>query len=610
MVFRRFGLTALLATAAAVLIAVMRVVAQHTIDVVRARQLLPRWDLATHLDHGWTDYHLLVTGEIPRFVADLWFQGYWPPALSLYQIPFYIVLGSGMTSGLWSTIVAFVLTGVIGCAIAVRERPGAQALAASAFLALLISSPYLLAYATVTMTEIPGACVQMIVLFCYSRYRQHPNPSTARAFAISLTILFFTKYNYFLMLAAPLLIYEWLEHTAGWSASQRVRAVGRWTGRVLSSPVGAFVVIYLLAIVIIARTGGFEFHFLGERWSVRGSGNSGLVVLYVLLGRLWYRYARGRFDWARLTSADVRVRPLLRWFVLPVTIWLASPYPNHLRDFANLVINAPMGDTTLAAGMTSYLDVLRGSYFYNGWILAFVAGVFIIGAFAYRQQPPVTQLLIVAVPLQFAAIALHQTRFPRFLLLTVVLLCLAAASEVARWFTGSHALRRIAVMLAPIVLVSGLWASANVRGQDRFRAIAFEHYTDSPALGQAFGSIRSTLAADDRLAIIGHSDELSPALFRWQLGPPSGVSCVPFETVGSRRIELSQATRVLLVVPLGSDDGRLEDLQLYEPSRRALEEGVARGEFMLARHIAVPDMQVAFELYARTLPPERKPPCL
>jgi hypothetical protein len=61
---------ALLIAATAAAAYVMQFVAQHTIQIVRTRHLLPQWDLATHLGHGWLDYHLLVTGQIPGLLWD------------------------------------------------------------------------------------------------------------------------------------------------------------------------------------------------------------------------------------------------------------------------------------------------------------------------------------------------------------------------------------------------------------------------------------------------------------------------------------------------------------------------------------------------------------
>jgi len=175
---------ALLTGAAAMLIDVARLVDGQTVKVVDARHLLPRWDLATHLGHGWVDYHLLATGHIFRLLWDLWLQGYWPPALSIFQIPFYLVLGGTITSGLRSTLAAFVFVGLAGCILLWRQWKVGGVVAASAFLALLILSPYLLAYASVTMTETLGAMVELLVLLAYSTI-ESARRSSARGYSRS-----------------------------------------------------------------------------------------------------------------------------------------------------------------------------------------------------------------------------------------------------------------------------------------------------------------------------------------------------------------------------------------------------------------------------------------
>jgi hypothetical protein len=369
------------------------------------------------------------------------------------------------------------------------------------------------------------------------------------------------------------------------------------------------IALYLAGLVIIAGTGGFEFRLLGQRISVHTIGNTGQVVLFILLVRLWRAHRAGRIDWTRLTSADPRIRPLLIWFVLPVTIWLASPYPNHFRDFANLVFNRPLGESTVEAGIAVYLDALRTTYFYNAWLLTVVVATFAVATVRYRQQPPLMQWLILAIPLQFVAIALHHTRFPRFLLLTVVLLCLAASMEVGRWCAGSAAARLAAGLLAPAVLAAGVAAARHVVTEERFRGVAFEHYTDSQPLRAALESIRGVLNADDRLAIVGQSNELSPGLFAWELGPPSGVACFPFEIGGAARLDLALATRVLLLAPLGPDVAPLDDTSYYLPQRRAVLQRVERGEFALSREIPLDDMQVVLRLYDRTSKPSHQAPC-
>ena len=605
---RRLTLVSLMAIAAVTVGYVVRLVDQHTIVAISNRRLLPRWDLATHLDSGWIDYHLLVTGQFRRLLWDFWLQGYWPPMLSIYQVPFYLVLGGSMVSGLRSALVAFVLTGMIGSALMWRQWRGAAWLPASLFVALLVSSPYLLAYASVTMTETLGALVQLIVLLAYAQYRQDQTSSAARAFAISLTLLFFTKYNYFLLLVAPFALHQWWERTAGAGGGGRPAQFKRWGHRALTSPIIVLVALYLVGVLIVMRTGGFDFQLLGRRISVHTIGNSGHLVLYILLARLWYLHRRRRIDWKRFTAADPLVRPLLVWLAIPVTIWLASPYPNHIRDIANLVINRPLGESTVGAGTAIYVDALRTEYFYSEWILASVLAAFVVAAVRYADQPPAMQWIILATPLQLLAIAFHQTRFPRFLLLTVVLLCLAAASEAGRWCCRSRARRMTSGLLAVVVLIAGVSAARIVVTEARFQQIALENYTDNESLRAALDSIRADLTADVRLAIVGQGNELSPALMRWQLGPPSGAACFPFEIGGARGVDLALASRILLMMPVDAVSA-LDLTSYYLAQRQAVLDGVDRGELALRRQFQVPDMHVALRLYDRTSPQDRTAAC-
>jgi hypothetical protein len=256
-----------------------------------------------------------------------------------------------------------------------------------------------------------------------------------------------------------------------------------------------------------------------------------------------------------------------------------------------------------------YVDALRHQYFYSDWVLIAVIGVFVISAAQYRRQPPLMRWLILAIPLQLAVIAIHQTRFPRFLLLTVVLLCIAVASEVGRWFAGSAPGRIAGAMIAPIVLGIGVLAATTVVAEERFREIAFENYTDNPTLRAALDTIRAELKPEDRLAIVGQSNELSPALFRWELGPPSGLPCSPFEIGGAGGIDLSLATKALLLMPMGSEPAILDITSYYLAQRQAVLNAVDRAELRLDLEIPVPDRHLSMSVYERTTVPIETAPC-
>lgn len=580
----------------------MSLVAGATIAPVAARGLLPRWDLAAHLAHGWVDYHLLVTGRLHLLLWDLWQQGYWPPGLSAAQLPFYLLLGGDVADGLWTSAAAFVLLAVLGVVTLVREDTERGPIAAGIFVALLLSSPYLLAYASVTMTEMLGALAQVAVLAAYaSHLRRRDRPSAVRL-ALSLTALFFVKYNYFFLLAVPLALHFWFETTSGQHPHERTQQLRRATTFMWRSTTARLLVLYGAALVLVMATGGFETRVFGQRISVRSVGSSGHVVLYALLARIWYLHRRGRIQWDRLFAGDPLIRPLLVWFVIPVTIWIASPIPNHLRDIANLVINRPMGQPSVEEGIGAYLESLRTSYFYADWVLLLVLAGFAAAAWSYRRRAALVQVLVLAVPIQFAVITMHHTRFTRFLLLTVVLLCLAAAAELGRWLSARPRSHTLTAVTTAVLLGAGVQATRQVVQQDRFKVLAFEHYTDSQPLRVALREIRAVLTPEDRLVIAGRSNELSPALFRLELGPPSGVGCFPYEIGGEGRLDLVSATRLLVLVPM-AEGAPLDLVSAHESRLQEIRTAIESGTLVHERDHVLADLGVKLVLYRRPAPP-------
>jgi hypothetical protein len=598
-----------LAVVTALALYAIDLVSERTIAIVTARRLLPRWDLAAHLIDGWTDYHLLATGRLHRLAGDLWMQGYWPPGLSLFQMPFYLLLGGGMASGLWSSAVAFVLVAALGSAILLKQRGGSGLAAASVFVALLVSSPFILAYASVTMTEMLGALAQVAVVAAYVAWCRRPDRLRARLFAASLTTLFFVKYNYFVMLAVPLAVHEWLERTSGWPAARRLTSAWTTLRGLVSSRTVIFAALYLTVLGLILATGGFETRVLGQRISVRSIGSSGHVFLYILLLRGWYLCAKGRIDRRRLYALDTRIQPLLVWFVAPVTVWLATPYPNHIRDLASLVINRAFTDAG-AGGVASYFDGLRLLYFPNAGVMAGAFAVFAVALVRYSRQPPLGRLLAVTVPIQGAALALHHTQFSRFLLPSVVLLCLAVACEIGRWIALTRHSGAASLLLAPAILAAGMLSARLVVEGPRFQTGAFENYTDDLVLREALDDIRESLRAGDRLLIAGEHNDISPSLLRWELGPPAGVACFPMPFAGAARVDPGLVTHVLGLAPLDSSVSLLLDTSSYSPARvRQLRDEIDRGDLVLAKEFAVRNSGVILRLYRRASPPKELAEC-
>lgn len=591
------GTVALVALAAMLLGAVGALVSARGIEPALANDLLPRWDLAAHLVNGWCDYFFLTTFQWRRLLWDLWSQGYWPPGQSLFQLPFYLAFGGTLSAGLHSSVAAFVLAGVLGVAVLVEAWGRAAWLPVAVAVAFMVTSPFYLAYASVAMSEMVGALAQAGVLLCYVRAVRSGSVRDARWFALSLTALFFTKYNYFLLLAVPLASHEWLEQTAGQTTSRRLAGAWRALRAGLASPDGALVALYLAALAAVELTDGFEFSLAGQRIALRTIGYSAHPVLYLLLARVWWRHRTGRIDWAALRALDPRVGPLLTWFVVPVTIWLASPFPNHIKDVANLLFNIPMGEPTVRLGLAAYLQSVRDEYFLHGGLLFAALAGFGVAVWQFRALPPTVRLLVLTAVLQFVMVTVHQTRDPRFLLLAMPPFWLASGSGLGAWIAGRAP--RLAVAAGVVTLAAGLYGARPAVDGATFRRLAFHNYVHSPALAAAFAAVRDTTSPGEQTAVIGRHEAVSPGLVRWQLGPASGESALPIE--------------VLRV----ADEPRLDeaDVVLHVESREALtpafhaeatrdaarvEARVARGALVAVQTIVVDSPGVTLRVYRAT----------
>jgi hypothetical protein len=562
----------------------------RTVFPVAASDLLPRWDLAAHLLNGWTTYDHLVHGRVTGFLQDLWSQGYWPPGQSLFQVPFYLATHGTMRGGLLSSTAAFAATAA-GSVLLLGAIAGHRAwLPAALAVALMCSSPFFLAYATVAMSEMVGAMAQMAVLACYARYHGRRDERTTRALAASLSLLFFVKYNYFLLVAVPLACHALLEHLATAPAATRwapLRRAAAWC----STRPGAITLAYLLGVTAILLAGGFSFELAGQRIAFRTVGYALHPLLYGWIAYAWYTHRQGRWTLTPVSASDPRLRPFVLWLLLPLAVWLASPVPNHIKDVAYLVFNVPMGPASAQLGLAAYLTAVRSEYFAHPAVFAIALGAFLLATARYRHQPPLVRLLIVTAALQFAMVTAHHTRDARFLLLAMPPFWIVGAHELGRWLAPRRP--AFAVVAALVVMGASVGAAFAVTSTAPFTRLAREHYVSSQALAGALEAIRDAVPPAGEVAVVGRRDTLSPSLMKWRLGPPSGAPVFPREI--TREAELPALDRAGLVVMIQPSEG---------PTTRASQrvaQLVEAGWLTPQATFVVPDLGVSIDVFAHRI---------
>jgi hypothetical protein len=570
---------------------------ERVVRVVAERHLLPHWDPAAHLLDGWIGYWSLRTVQPLTFLWNFWEEGLWPPAYAFWQIPFYFAAGPGLTSGLLATLAAFVLMGVTGALVLVLSSPKGDAavVPVSLWLVLVATSPYYLAYSSIGMMEMFGAFAQSLVYLAWSVERRRRSPASGRLFALSLTLLFFAKYNYLVLCAAPMLLHDVLERTAGASLGRRVELAKSALRRAWASPTLVAVALYLVALAVLIRSGGFEFQVAGHEVQVRRVGSTGHVVLLAVGARLLFLHRQGRIDWRALFAVDRRIRPLLIWFVLPVTVWLLSPYPNHLRDFVDLIVNQPHGVEGLGSSVGLYARAL-GQFFRGTPELVITLVLFAVIAVRFRRCTPLAQLMFVTAAAGFALSALHQNRQERFLFTTVLPLWLAAAAVTIGWFAAGVYRRAVGAAFALAMLVHTARAVPPLIDSEPFRARAFAFYAEGEEIPAAFDWLRGRLPREGRLVVHGRGNRFSPSLFAWELGPPAGFARFPVCVRNSGPEDRTAADHLLLIVSTGPVTDPDID-QHDEVHRERVQRRLDRGEFEPDAVLTLPESGLELRLF-------------
>lgn len=572
-----------------------------TAPQVVAGPYLPRWDIAYHTIFAWELYDYLVSFNLPMFFWTFWLETRWPTVNAFYQIPFYITFGPSYASAIYSAAFTYATMGVIAATYAVNAQRRMPLTAAAMISFFALTSPVYLAYATIPMLEITGALSLVTVLAAYLISRENSDPRYAKLFALSLTILFFTKYNYFLMAIIPLAVFEWSEQTAGISFRDRVmqgRALILW---LLSSWTGRIVVIYTVIVSILTMTGRMKFELFGQKIVVSGVGASGIFFLFFLLWRLIKAHRAGQIDWSKIWGVDHRLKPFAVWFLAPISIWLSTPYPNHMNGFFEyFYVHKNLNPRSLAEGVAYYLDELSQNYFYNEWLFYGAAALFVFALFNYNRQLLGGRIVIVCGAITLAMVFTHQMKESRFLFLVMIPFWGAAALEGTRLLGKISSNRLFDMAVAIVITISALFLFDSTVNDERFKKLSLIQYTKSEEMDKAFAAVRKELSDDARLGILGKSDVLSPALYKWQLGAPQGFRHYQNVIEPDELHRVEKTTHLLLVAVIGSSAGLLSLAEIeksYPVYKAKVDRLVTKKRARLVKEFPIKSKKLLFTLY-------------
>lgn len=572
-------------------------IALSTIIVVQYQHLLPLWDPATHSLYGWRLYYYLSQFNLPMFLWSIWSEGLWPFMYYLYQLPLHLIIGSRWEGAAVSSLIGFMLAGLLSIFYIFKLIKNHAAIPSSVFIMFFISSPMYLAYSSLPMTEIFGSLIQLIVLTSYLLMNDSKSHKHAVLFSVSLTMLFFTKYNYFLLVAIPIIINEYLLYTLNWTPKEHFVGLLKFTKIIFSRLTGKLLFLYFIFISFIILTGGFEINIFDKKISIHSIGNTGYLVLYLLLIKLWVEYKKKRKEYAKIFSKDYRIKPLITYFVIPLIIWFAIPYPNHIKEFFGLVINRSTEEINFFSSIPYYFNVLRKEYFSNDIIFFVGLFVFFIAIINYRKQIPIIKFLIITSVIQTLFVVSHPYKSTRFIFLALIPLWLVISLELNRWFKRIDFRLSATYLFSITFIIAGIMLFNSTLNGTIFYQHAFNIYTKSNDLSNGFEFVRNQITSSDKIAVIGGiGNFISPALIELELGPRKSFGEFIGVVSPDKYKKLNDGTHLLTISP-GENNTDIEITESFALHSDKISKLLADRNLILIGERRINDLNLLFKVF-------------
>ncbi len=309
-----------------------------------------RWVGLLHDRNGHYLYGLnmavaLERRDVGRFLTDLEKGVTWPPLHGLLVAATQLGSGNDWRMAVLPSLLGWLvmLLAVFAAARLAATGTGLGLGAGAIAFTFAALSPAHRVYATDCMLESLGAGLTMLALATHARaLEQEENANRWRVFALVLTLLFFEKYNYWMIAALALLAahapaakalfrqWNWRQTLA-----RQLRQPLNWLAALLAL---LLVLAYLHSSLGAPAPGGNPFRFAKP-------------LLYAFYLVVFLSLALQRRTFA--TSLRLPARILYRWHVLPIAIYFLLP--KRLSGFVGFISPANYGDSPVR----NFLDTIR-----------------------------------------------------------------------------------------------------------------------------------------------------------------------------------------------------------------------------------------------------------
>jgi hypothetical protein len=377
-------------------------------------------DRNTHFDAALKFAVALQNFNVPRFLDLLVQARIWPPVADLSLALVMIFGGMNMRLAILPSLISWVGTIILVLLIArrmVSDRWTGNVAGALAVMFALASPAFRLIGADV-MLEAPGAALTAFCIYAYLRARAKAADDSERWWgivAIGLTVLFFEKYNYYLMTALALAIAYFSENLSDrlrWLRAHAALLSRDTAGAMIRDPFlisVAFLVVFDVAVYASHPTAIdlFGFHIsLRNAWE--DVQTLIWAVLFVRAVLLWRKY-RPQFD----AGIGFAGRRLFYWHLFPIAV--SFLIPKRLSGFL-WYVGGHLGDDPyrpLASLSWQWRGFSQG-FHVTPWLAVLVVILAVVSAIGLGRLAVGARAVLILAVLSAAAVVLHPNQQWRF----------------------------------------------------------------------------------------------------------------------------------------------------------------------------------------------------
>ncbi len=387
----------------------------------------PRWHW-TGLDHdrnGHYEYGLnmglaLREGNLPQFFDHLERGKVWPPVHGLLVAAVVAAAGPDYRLAVLPSLAGWIMTVVFGCLAARRllPSPGGGILAMALTATFIAASPAYRIYATDVMLESLGAGLTMLTLYLYLRMVQTPGVRWQyTALAVTMTVLFFEKYNYWVLVVLALLgdqfICEW-PRNLGWLRTMGNWPWCAWLKRQWYEPLNYLFAGLAGAVIALQMHGPASIELLGRQVSLYPPENLTTAAYAIFFIRVLRDMSKRRQ--AVMAWLGVPGRRLLWGLAAPIAV--SFLLPQRLSTFLWYMGSQNKGGPTslpLDEAVGFYVQSLIHEYHTAAWCLVLVVVLASVAVSLHRHLQRGWPAAALLAGISMALLTVHPNQQTRFL---------------------------------------------------------------------------------------------------------------------------------------------------------------------------------------------------